>query len=158
MDFLPLAILRIMNNPLTKLKTEKWGKLMYANEILFVDKFLSKLRMLEVNSIPYRTDDFRTGVSSMKHYYEEHEDELAENLSDIGLLFLNGGQKDFADAIMAVNGGRISLQNPRLEKATIQMTTKRAQLALNNNILDIPDTFITEITQAFCDGAGVQLA
>ena len=72
--------MRIMNNPLTKLKTEKWGKLMYANEILFVDKFLSKLRMLEVNSIPYRTDDFRTGVSSMKHYYEEHEDEFSAGL------------------------------------------------------------------------------
>lgn len=131
---------------------------MYANEILFVDKFLSKLKMLEVDSIPYRTDAYRTGVCAMKHYYEAHEDELTENLSDISLLFLNGGQKDFADAIMAVNGGRISLQNPRLEKATIQMTGRRAQLALNDRILDIPDTFITEITRAFCAGAGVPIA
>ncbi len=130
---------------------------MYANEILFVDKFLSKLKMLEVESIPYRTDAYRTGIRSMKNYYEAHEKELAENLSDISLLFLNGGQKDFADAIMAVNGGRISLQNPRLEKATIQMTGMRAQLALNDNILKIPDTFITEITQEFCKGAGVPL-
>lgn len=130
---------------------------MYANEILFVDKFLSKLKMLEVDSIPYRTDAYRTGVRLMKHYYEAHEEELAENLSDIGLLFLNGGQKDFADAIMAVNGGRISLQNPRLEKATIQMTGSRAQLALNDKILDIPDAFITEITRAFCTGAGVPI-
>lgn len=130
---------------------------MYANEILFVDKFLSKLKMLEVDIIPYRTDAYRAGVRSMKHYYEAHEEELAEGLSDIGLLFLNGGQKDFADAIMAVNGGRISLQNPRLEKATIQMTGSRAQLALNDQILDIPDAFITEITQAFCTGAGVPI-
>ena len=130
---------------------------MYANEILFVDKFLSKLKMLEVDIIPYRTDAYKAGVRSMKHYYEEHEEELAEDLSDIGLLFLNGGQKDFADAIMAVNGGRISLQNPRLEKATIQMTGSRAQLALNDKILDIPDAFITEITQAFCIGAGVPM-
>lgn len=130
---------------------------MYANEILFVDKFLSKLKMLKVDSIPYRTDAYRAGVGSMKNYYEAHEEELDENLLDIGLLFLNGGQKDFADAIMAFNGGKISLQNPRLEKATIQMTKKRAQLALDDNILDIPETFITEITQAFCTGAGVSV-
>lgn len=130
---------------------------MYANEILFVDKFLSKLKLLEVDCIPYRTDAYRAGVRSMKNYYEAHVEELHENLSDISLLFLNGGQKDFADAIMAVNGGRISLQNPRLERATIQMSEIRAQLALNDNILDIPDTFVTQITQAFCEGAGVPL-
>ena len=130
---------------------------MYANEILFVDKFLSKLKLLKVEWIPYRTDAYRAGVRSMKNYYEDHVEELHESLSDISLLFLNGGQKDFADAIMAVNGGRISLQNPRLEKATIQMSEIRAQLALDDDILDIPDTFITQITQAFCEGAGVTL-
>lgn len=130
---------------------------MYANEILFVDKFLSKLKLLNVPWIPYRTNAYRDGVHSMKEYYEEHEGELPESLSDIGLLFLNGGQKDFADAIMAVNGGRISLQNPRLERATIQMTETRASLALNDTILDIPDAFITEITEQFCIGAHIPL-
>ncbi len=131
---------------------------MYANEILFVDKFLSKLKLMNVDSIPYRTDAYRVGVRSMREYYEAHIEELSENLSDISLLFLNGGQKDFADAIMAVNGGRISLQNPRLERATIKMPVGRAQLALKDDILDIPDTFITGITEAFCEGANVFIA
>lgn len=128
---------------------------MYTNEILFIDKFLSKLKMMHVGSIPFRTNAYRAGVHAMKRYYEKNVHLLDENLSDIGLLFLNGGQKDFADAIMAVNGGRISLQNPRLEKASIQMTKKRAQLGLTDNELEIPDSFITEITQAFCDAADV---
>ena len=128
---------------------------MYANEILFVDKFLAKLRMLRVESIPFRTLEYRDGVRAMKQYFEEHAHELADNFSDIGLLFLNSGQKDFADAIMAVNGGRISLQNPRLEKANVQMTEKRAQLALEDETLNIPEAFITDITLVFCEAANI---
>lgn len=130
---------------------------MYSNEILFVDKFLSKLKLLKVNSIPFRTIEYKDGIHAMKQYYHAHFHELEEELSDIGLLFLNGGQKDFADAIMAVNGGRISLQNPRLEKASILMTVKRAQLALSDTELDIPDVFITEITKAFCAAANIPI-
>lgn len=130
---------------------------MYINEILFVDKFLSKLKMMKVVSIPFRTSEYRAGVHAMKQYYAENAENLDENYSDIRLLFLNNGQKDFADAIMAVNGGKISLQNPRLEKATIIMPSKRAQFSLVDNMLNIPDEFITEITQAFCHAAGVSL-
>lgn len=132
---------------------------MYANEILFVDKFLSKLKLMSVDSIPYRTDAYSAGVRSMKNYFNAHKEELEENVFDISLLFLNGGQKDFADAIMAVNGGRISLQNPRLEKASIQMTPKRAELSLDDrDILNIPETFLREITLAFCEGANVPIS
>lgn len=130
---------------------------MYANETLFIDKFLSKLKLLNVDSIPYRTDAYRAGVRSMREYYETHIGELTDDVCDIGLLFLNEGQNDFADAIMAVNGDRISLQNPRLERATIKMTETRAQLALNDDLLNIPDIFVTGITKAFCEGADVSL-
>lgn len=130
---------------------------MYANEVLFVDKFLSKLKMMNVVSIPFRTSEYRAGIHAMKQYYEDNAENLDESVSDIRLLFLNNGQKDFADAIMAVNGNKISLQNPRLEKASIIMPLKRAQFSLADNMLNIPDDFITEITQAFCHAAGVPL-
>lgn len=130
---------------------------MYSNEILFVDKFLSKLKMLDVASIPFRTSRYRAGVHAMKQYYEENAGDLDESVSDIRLLFLNSGQRDFADAIMAVNGNRISLQNPRLEKATIIMPLDRAQLSLSDDLLHIPDVFMAEITRAFCHAANVPL-
>ncbi len=130
---------------------------MYANEVLFVDKFLSKLKMMNVVSIPFRTSEYRAGVRAMKQYYEDNAGNLDESVSDIRLLFLNNGQKDFADAIMAVNGNKISLQNPRLEKASIIMPLKRAQFSLADNLLNIPDEFITEITQVFCHAAGIPL-
>ena len=130
---------------------------MYANEILFVDKFLSKLKMMNVFTIPFRTSEYRAGVNAMKQYYEDNAGDLDESVSDIRLLFLNNGQKDFADAIMAFNGGKISLQNPRLEKATIIMPLKRAQFSLTDNLLNISDEFITEITQVFCHAAGIPI-
>lgn len=126
---------------------------MYPNEILFADKFLAKLKLLGVDSIPFRTKEYRNGVRAMKLYYREHNHVLDDDLSDISLLFLNNGEKDFADAIMEANGDRISLKNPRLERATLQMTTNRAHLALEDHELDIPDDFMEEITQTFCEHA-----
>lgn len=130
---------------------------MYTNEILFVDKFLSKLKMMNVDSIPFRTKEYRAGVHAMKQYYEDNAGDLDESVSDISLLFLNNGQKDFADAIMAVNGNKISLQNPRLEKASIIMSMKRAQFSLADNLLNIPDEFISEITRVFCRAADIPI-
>lgn len=129
---------------------------MYSNEILFADKFLAKLTIMGIFSIPFKTSEYRAGIRAMKTYYEAHMDELDEGMEDIGLLFIGNGEKDFANAIMAVNGDDISLKNPNLERATIQMTTTRAQMSVEDEELAIPDVFMTEITQAFCDAAHVE--
>ncbi len=126
---------------------------MYPNEILFTDKFLATLKLMGRSSIPYKTQQYREGVRAMKQYYEEHMNELDERTEDIGLLFICNGEKDLAEAIMAVNGHDISLNNPSLEKASIQMSKKRARLSIEDTELDIPDIFMQGITQAFCDAA-----
>ncbi|MCM1498933.1 MAG: hypothetical protein NC124_10765 [Clostridium sp.] len=128
---------------------------MYMNEILFADKFLAKLKVMGKNSIPFKTRDYKNGIQAMKIYFFEHEDELDEGLSDIGMIFLNGGQRDFADAIMQANGDRISLKNPNLEVATIQMEPERVKMVLEDEELGISDMFITEITKVFCDAAHI---
>lgn len=127
---------------------------MYANELLFVDKFLAKLKTMKVESIPFRTTEYRDGVHAMKVYFRDHMNDLDVQLHDIRLLFLNGGQKDFADAIMTMNGDRISLQNPYLESANIKTTDEMAEVSLaDNKRLDISDTFLTDITKEFCKAA-----
>lgn len=126
---------------------------MYSNEILFTDKFLAKLSIMGVASIPFKTSEYRAGIRAMKAYYEAHMDELDEGMEDIGLLFIGNGEKDFADAIMAVNGDDISLKNPNLEKATIQLTITKAKMFVEDDELAISDIFMTEITQAFCNAA-----
>lgn len=126
---------------------------MYPNELLFVDKFLSKLVMCGVSSIPYKTECYRNGIRAMRAYYELHASELSDELDDIQLLFICDGEKDFANAIMAANGSEISLKNPSLERATIQMSKERAEISIADDRLDIPDTFMTEITNAFCEAA-----
>lgn len=129
---------------------------MYSNEILFTDKFLAKLAIMGVTSIPFKTSGYRAGIRAMKAYYEAHMDELDEGMEDIGLLFIGNGEKDFANAIMAVNGDDISLKNPNLEKATIQMKITKAQMLEEDEELTISDVFMTEITQAFCNAALVE--
>lgn len=126
---------------------------MYPNEILFVDKFLSTLVALGVNNIPFKTERYRSGIRAMRAYYEQHADELPAGLRDIGLLFICDGEKDFANAIMEANGSEISLKNPSLEHATIQMSRERAEFSIADDKLDIPDTFMIEITTAFREAA-----
>lgn len=129
---------------------------MYENEVLFVDKFLAMLKRRNVKHIPFRTKEYRDGVCAMGDYYNSHSEELDKECSDISLLFVNSGQRDFADAIMAVNGNRISLQNPRLEVATINISDKWAQCAIKDKRLNVPDKFMAEITEAFCEAANVR--
>ncbi len=126
---------------------------MYPNEILFTDKFLATLKLMGYTSMPYKTQEYRNGVRAMKKYYELHANQLSEGIDDIELLFIRNGEKDFAEAIMAVNGHDISLNNPSLEKASIQMSETKADLTIEDKELNIPDTFMKGITQAFCDAA-----
>ena len=126
---------------------------MYPNELLFVDKFLSKLAALGIRNIPYKTERYRNGVRAMRAYYELHADELSEELEDIELLFICDGEKDFANAIMIANGNEISLKNPSLENATIQMPIERANVSIADNRLNISDAFMNGITTAFCEAA-----
>lgn len=128
---------------------------MYPNEILFTDKFLSTLKLMGYTNIPYKTERYRSGVRAMKQYYELHKQELDKDTEDISLLFICSGEKDFAEAIMAVNGKDISLNNPSLEKATIQMPDQHAHLSIEDTELNIPDDFMKGITQAFCDAARI---
>lgn len=136
---------------------QKGRKIMYANEILFVDKFLSKLIQMNITQIPFQTARYRDGVYAMKHYFENHIDELGDIYKDVKLLFLNGGQNDFATAIMNSNGHQISLRNPKLETAMLKKDKVWAEKALADPMLDLPDRFMTEITEAFCEAAGIMM-
>lgn len=129
---------------------------MYPNEILFVDKFLSKLLTFGVHNIPFKTESYRNGIRAMHDYYISHADEISDDLDDIELLFICDGEKDFANAIMAENGDEISLKNPSLENATIQKKLEQANLSIADDRLNIPDKFMTEITEAFCKVALVK--
>ena len=128
---------------------------MYPNEVLFVDKFLSELVKMKVKNIPFRTEKYRKGVSAMKLFFDDHADEIDPGFSDIRLLFLNGGQKNFAMAIMNANGNQISLQNPKLERANVCANEEWANQVLDDDTLSIPNSFIEGITRAFCEAAGV---
>lgn len=129
---------------------------MYPNERIFVDKFLSQLIKNGVKQIPFHTDAYSSGIQAMKKYFDKHCSELDSSLLDIRLVFLNSGQGDFSEAIMSTNGGRISLQNPALEVATIKMTRERADYSLNDNdYVQIPESFMEDITKAFCEAANI---
>lgn len=73
---------------------------MYNNEWLFIDKFLSTLKKLNISSIPFRNEQYRLGVYEMQKRFLSIESDIDPKIKDIKLLFLDGGEGDLVDAIM----------------------------------------------------------
>lgn len=134
---------------------------MYNNEILFVDKFLSMLRKLEVFQIPFRNEEYRSGVSEMKNCFAEHQSKLNTKVHDIKLLFVDSGESDLAQGIMDCNNGNMisfELKNPFYERASIKIDEADADYILGEKNLDVPNEIIEEMARAFCKGAGIPLS
>lgn len=131
---------------------------MYNNEILFVDKFLSILKKMGVSQIPFRNEDYRNGVYEMKNCFSELQPLLNQDVHDIKLLFVDGGESDLANGIMDCNDGSMisfELKNPYYEKASIKIDEEDADYILNDQTLDVPNDIIEEMARAFCRGAGI---
>lgn len=129
---------------------------MYNNEILFVKKFLSALKVLKVEKIPFKNERYRAGVHAMQMYFDKMESTISPQFNDIQLLFLDDGEGDFAEAIMDSNDGRIvsfELKNPYYENASVKIEENVAKLLLADKELELSNDFIYEIAKAFCDGA-----
>lgn len=133
---------------------------MYNNELLFVDKFLSSLKSLGVNTIPFKNDKFRSGVREMKQYFRTIEPNVSRDVRDIKLLFLDGGEGDFVNAIMELNDGKnisFELHNPYYEDATIKMSDSVAENIMADKELQLSNAIILDLTKAFCRGAEVEI-
>lgn len=134
---------------------------MYNNEILFVKKFLSALKKLKVDKIPFKNDRYRAGVQSMQMYFENYESTITPKCRDIQLLFLDDGEGDLAEAIMDSNDGRIvsfELKNPYYENASVKIDDDVAELLLSDEELKLSNDFIYEMAKAFCNGAKLEYA
>lgn len=134
--------------------------MMYNNELLFVDKFLSSLKKLGVEKIPFRNERYRAGVREMKRCFRSIEPSIDKSVRDIKLLFLDGGEGDFVEAIMELNDGKsisFELHNPYYEMATIKMTDKMVQGIMQDRDLNLSNDIILDLTKAFCAGAEVKI-
>lgn len=135
--------------------------MMYNNELLFVDKFLSSLKELKVEKIPFKNDRYRAGVRAMQLYFRSIESNIDKSVRDIKLLFLDGGEGDFVDAIMELNDGKsisFELHNPYYEMATIKMSESTVNGIMQDNDLKLSNDIILELTKSFCDGARVEIS
>ncbi len=134
---------------------------MYNNELLFVDKFLSSLRELKVEKIPFKNDRYRAGVREMQSYFRSIESNIDKSVKDIKLLFLDGGEGDFVDAIMELNDGKsisFELQNPYYEMATIKMSKSTVNGIMQDTDLKLSNEIIMDLTKVFCAGAKVEFS
>ena len=131
---------------------------MYKNEVLFTQSFLLTLNDLGVNNIPYCNSRYRDGVREMKKYFKKEKENIDGKYHDIGLLFLDNGENDFARAIQIYNGNIISfeLKNPVYEEAHISVAHLDNDILLISNDLNIPKSFLYGITKAFCNGAQIK--
>lgn len=135
------------------------GAFMYNNELLFVDKFLSTLKDIGVDKIPFRNDKYHLGVREMQKCFRKMELEIDRKLHDIKLLFLESGEGDFAQAILELNDGKsisFELHNPYYEEASIKMNKKLVSGILSDTELELSNEKILELTKAFCKGADVK--
>ena len=131
---------------------------MYNNEILFIDKFLSMLKKLEVPQIPFKNEKYRNGVYAMKSYFYEVQPLLDKSLYDIKLLFIDGGEGDLATGIMNCNDGNMisfELKNPYYEMASIKIDDVDADYILDDETFGMPNDIIKNLALAFCRGAEI---
>lgn len=133
---------------------------MYNNELLFVDKFLSCLKYLGVKSIPFKNERYRAGVNEMKSYFRTIESKVTKDVRDIKLLFLDGGEGDFVNAIMELNDGKnisFELHNPYYEIASVKMSDSTMNNIMKDEDLQLSNDIIFDLTRAFCKGAGIEI-
>lgn len=133
---------------------------MYNNELLFADKFLSTLKSFGVDKIPFRNDNYRSGVREMRKYFYSIQHKVNDDVKDIKLLFLNDGEGDLLEAIMSLNDGKgisFELHNPYYEMATIKMSESTVECIMQDEKLDLSNNIVEELTIAFCKGAGLEV-
>lgn len=133
---------------------------MYNNEIIFINKFLSALRILGVTQIPFRNEAYRNGVYEMKRYFTEIQSQIDRKYYDIKMLFINNGESDFAEGIMNSNDGDMisfELKNPLYEWASVKINEEDAIYILQDKEFELSNDIIMGLTKAFCAGAGVKI-
>jgi len=124
----------------------------------FVECFLAALRVAENKTIPFDNDSFSKGLDSVAEYFLESNigEELKNRLS---LLFVKqttyGEYSRFQNIMRSMNGGNLSLVNPRLVNAIINMSDDYVELINENDKLGIGSDFYREMAVAFCKGAEV---
>lgn len=144
-----------------KLRSGWRNLLMYRNEILFVEKFIASLKVLEVSDIPFGNDEFQGGVEKMHKYFNDHRYDLGELADELSLLFLKrpieGIYDEITDAMLSLNGRLVSfaLANPYYEKASIKLKDNEANSLLKDPCLDIDREHILNFAKAFCKGAKI---
>lgn len=124
----------------------------------FVEYFLAALRIAKDKTIPFDNDTFCKGLDAAAHYFQNADmrEELKNNLS---LLFVKqttyGEYSRIQNIMRSMNGGNLSLVNPRLVKAIINMSDEYIELINENDELGIDSDFYNEMAVAFCSAAGV---
>lgn len=137
---------------------------MYRNEILFVEKFVASLKVLNVSDIPFGDGEFQNGVEKMHEYFNNHMYDLGELADELSLLFLKrpieGIYDEITDAMLSLNGRLVSfaLSNPYYERASIKLGEKEANTLLEDPCLDIKEQHVLNFAKAFCEGANISLA
>lgn len=129
----------------------------------FLNKFIASLCLHGVKTIPFAGDEFQEGISAMEHSLAAHLG--AEDFKKISEAFVKVPVEESYQQIrmmfMKLNGQGISFSgadNPLWQTMTIKMNPYLAHGILSDHsVLDIDMDFMGEVTEEFCEAAGVQI-
>ncbi len=134
--------------------------MLLRSEILFAEEFISAIKKLGFNSIPFAGRAFNEGVSKLSSFIEENEESTTE-LKEVSIIFtptpISGDYDRFIEALQGLNGRCLSfpLLNPSLQVALIDTPEEVAEQILERKSSNIPSEITMKAAEIFCAGAHI---
>jgi hypothetical protein len=143
------------------IELEEAVRMLTAKELHFTECFLAGLKRRQITEFPIGNSAFESGVEKMAHglITSSNLDQAFEY--DLDTLFsrvpLSGNYARFIEALGHLNGRSLSLENPRLIKATIKMSNREADSLIEQS--DPPLRKLVEnAVSLFAEGAVLHAA